>query len=171
MKARVTIAALSIAALALASGCKGDQGPVGPPGPPGPGGDAGPGGVITVPSNADTPTDATNAAWAALQPQITIQSVTIASPPVVKFQVTDATTGAGIAGLGNTSLASGAKYPSLANLSFAIAKLVKGTPSRWVSYIVTTVPTCIFVIHALSPNSGRSGRGWPCTFGFCTRAV
>jgi OmcA/MtrC family decaheme c-type cytochrome len=97
--------------------------------------------VITVPSNADTPTDATNAAWAALQPQITIQSVTIASRPVVKFQVTDATTGAGIAGLGNTSLASGAKYPSLANLSFAIAKLVKGTPSRWVSYIVTTVPT------------------------------
>ena len=58
MKARVTIAALSIAALALASGCKGDQGPVGPPGPPGPGGDAGPGGVITVPSNAETPTDA-----------------------------------------------------------------------------------------------------------------
>jgi OmcA/MtrC family decaheme c-type cytochrome len=145
MNARVTVAAvLSVAALALLPGCKGDQGPAGPPGPSG---DAGPPGgaaptLITVPSNADTPTDAANATWAALTPQITVQSVKISSPPVVTFKVTDTTTGAAIAGLGgSTSLASGAKYPSLPNLAFAIAKLVPGTPSRWVSYIVTTVPT------------------------------
>ena len=144
MNARFTLAAVvSVAALALLSGCKGDTGPTGPAGPSGDAGPPGTGGttLITVPSNTETPTDAANAMWAALTPQITVQSVTISSPPIVKFKVIDTTTGAPIAGLGNTSLPSGAKYPSLPNLAFAIAKLVKGTPSRWVSYIVTTVPT------------------------------
>ena len=144
MNARFTLAAVvSVAALALLSGCKGDTGPTGPAGPSGDAGPPGTGGttLITVPSNTETPTDASNAMWAALTPQITVQSVTISSPPVVKFTVIDTTSGAPIAGLGNTSLASGAKYPSLPNLAFAIAKLVPGTPSRWVSYIVTTVPT------------------------------
>src|SRR5512138_1262414 len=101
MKARISLAAaLSIAALALVTGCKGDTGPVGPPGP---GGDAGPPGnpavtLITIPGNDETPTAEQTAAWQALKPQITVQSVTIASPPKVKFKVTDAS-GVPIAGL------------------------------------------------------------------------
>ena len=147
MNARLTLAAaLSIAALALVTGCKGDTGPTGPqgpPGPPGPGGDGGASGAaFQVPNNNDpnVPNDAANAAWASLEPQVTVQSVSISSPPKVTFKVTTSS-GGPITGLTNTSLASGAKYPSLTNLSFAIAKLVPGTPSRWVSYIVTAVPT------------------------------
>ena len=162
MNARTKLAAaLSIAALALLTGCKGDTGPTGPQGPqgpPGPGGDGGTSGIIfQVPSNADAPTDAANAAWAALQPQVTVQSVTISSPPKVTFKVTT-TSGSPIVGLGNTSLASGAKYPSLPNLSFAIAKLVpvsNGAPSRWVSYIVTTVPTLTADGGTTSPGPTR----------------
>ncbi len=62
---------------------------------------------------------------------------------MVTFQVTDAS-GHGIKGLGFTSQNATAMYPGLANLAFAIAKLVPGTngsPSKWVSYIVTTSPT------------------------------
>jgi OmcA/MtrC family decaheme c-type cytochrome len=155
-------AALSIAALALVTGCKGDTGPQGPAGPSG---DAGPPGsrgatLIEIPSNSEAPTDASNAMWTALQPQVTVQSVTIASPPVVKFKVTDAVTGAAIAGLGNTSLASGAKYPGYTNLAFAIAKLVpqnNGSPSRWVSYIVTTVPTLTSDGGTTAPGPTRPG--------------
>ena len=147
MNARVSLAAaLSLAALALLAGCKGDTGPAGPAGPSG---DAGPPGtpgttLITIPGNSETPTDAANAVWAALAPQVTVQSVTISSPPVVKFTVTDATTGAAIAGLGSVSKSSTATVAGLTNLSFAMAKLVPGVsnaPAYWVSYIVTTVPT------------------------------
>src|SRR5215472_11675899 len=159
MKARFTIAAtLSIAALAL-SGCKGDQGPQGPPGPPGPGGDAGPGAVLTVPSNADPPTDAASAAWAALAPKVTVQSVTIQSPPVVKFTVTTSD-GIPIAGLGNTSKSSTATVAGLTNLSFGLAKLVPGAnhaPSKWVSYMVTTVPTTTAAAAPSRPTTDNTG--------------
>jgi OmcA/MtrC family decaheme c-type cytochrome len=162
MNARTKLAAaLSLAALALVTGCKGDTGPTGPqgpPGPPGPGGDGGSSGVLfQVPSNANAPTDAANAAWAALESQVTVQSVSIASPPKVTFKVTT-TSGGPIVGLGNASLASGAKYPALANLAFAIAKLVpssNGAPSRWVSYIVTTVPTLTADGGTTSPGPTR----------------
>ncbi len=154
-------AAMSIAALFLLTGCKGDTGPTGPAGPegpPGPGGDAGNSGIaFQVPSNADAPTDAANAAWAALEPQVTVQSVSISSPPKVTFKVTTAA-GNPVVGLGNTSLASGAKYPSLPNLAFAIAKLVplnNGAPSHWVSYIVTTVPTLTADGGTTSPGPTR----------------
>src|SRR5262245_26965255 len=162
MNTRITLAAaLSIAALSLVTGWKGDTGPAGPQGPPGPagpGGDAGNSGIITqVPSNADAPTAATSAAWAALEPQVTVQSVTISSPPRVTFKVTT-TSGSPIVGLGNTSQASGAKYPSLPNLAFGLAKLVQaasGAPSHWVSYIVTTVPTLTADGGTTSPGPTR----------------
>ncbi len=64
---------------------------------------------------------------------------------MVTFSVSDgATTNNPIIGLGYTTKNSTAIYPSLANISFSLAKLVPGTngsPSRWVSYIVTTVPS------------------------------
>ena len=52
--------------------------------------------------------------------------------------------GRAVVGLGNTSKSSTATVASYPNLSFAIAKLVPGTsgaPSKWVSYIVTSVPS------------------------------
>src|SRR5215813_12408884 len=163
MNARVQLAAaLTVAALAL--GCK-----EGPQGPPGPSGDAGPPGtpgviLITVPGNSETPTDATNAAWAALQPQVTVQSVTIASPPKVTFKVIDATTGAAIAGLGNASKSSTATVAGLTNLAFGLAKLVPGdtstthnVPSRWVSYMVTTVPSTTSAAAPSRPTTDNTG--------------
>jgi len=145
------IAGLLAAAIA---GCGGSDGAVGPTGATGPQGPAGPGGAtgpvgpaggnsFFVASNATPATDAAAAAWAALAPKATVTSVTIASPPVVNFTVTDAA-GNPVVGLGNTSQSSTATLPGLTNLAFSIAKLVPGTngaPSKWVSYIVTTVPT------------------------------
>jgi OmcA/MtrC family decaheme c-type cytochrome len=99
-----------------------------------------------VASNAAPATDASAAAWAALQPQVTVTGVTIASPPVgtvVTFKVTDAD-GTPIVGLGNVSQSTTATLPGLTNLAFALAKLVpgsNGSPNRWVTYIVTSVPT------------------------------
>jgi OmcA/MtrC family decaheme c-type cytochrome len=122
-----------------AVGAPGATGPAGPPGSPGVSG----AGVLTVASNASPATDASAAAWAALAPQVTVTSVTISSPPVVNFKVTDAV-GVPVVGLGNRSKSSTATLAGLTNLAFSMAKLVPGTngsPSKWVSYIVTTVPT------------------------------
>ena len=151
---RSGVAILFAAGALTVAGCggggSGDAGPTGAPGPAGPIGPAGPGGpagpsgnALTIPSNAAPATDAQAAAWAALVPNVTVTSVTIASPPVVNFTVADAN-GSPVVGLGNTSLGSTAVTAGLANLSFSIAKLVPGTngsPSKWVSYIVTTVQT------------------------------
>lgn len=165
MNARVPLAAaLTIAALALLAGCKGDTGPQGPPGPPGSGGDGGTNGtVIDVPPNSQAPTDASSAAWAALQPQVTVQSVTISSPPVVTFTVKDAT-GSPIAGLGSTSQSATATLPGYTNLAFGMAKLVPGdtsdthnVPSRWVSYMVTTVPTTTTAAAPSRPSTDNAG--------------
>jgi len=162
MKARVLLAAvLAVAALAV-SGCTGSQGPAGPAGDAGPPGLPGQNGgnVISVPSNAQTPTDAQTAAWAALAPQVTIQSVTISSPPVVKFTVTDGTTGLPIVGLGNTSKSSTATVAGYTNLSFALAKIIpgsNGSPARWVSYIVTTVPTTTAAAAPTRPTTDNTG--------------
>ncbi|CAG4883519.1 conserved exported protein of unknown function [Georgfuchsia toluolica] len=126
-------------------GSNGSPGATGAQGPAGPAGPAGQDAVATVAvaSNTATPTSASTAAWAALAPQVTVQSVTIASAPVVNFTVKDAA-GNPVVGLGNTSQSATATVPSYPNLAFALAKLVPGTsgaPSKWVSYIVTTVPT------------------------------
>src|SRR5678815_3467875 len=164
MKTRVPLAAaVTVAALALLAGCKGDTGPQGPPGPPGPpgsGGDGGTGGaVINIPPNSQAPTSASSAAWAALQPQVTVQSVTISSAPVVNFTVTDAA-GSPIVGLGNTSQSATATLPGYTNLAFSVAKLVpfaSGAPSRWVSYIVTSVPTTTAAAAPSRPSTDNTG--------------
>jgi OmcA/MtrC family decaheme c-type cytochrome len=71
--------------------------------------------------------------------------VSISSPPKVTFAVSDgAKTNNPIVGLGASTQGSTATRPSLTYLRFALAKLVPGTngsPSKWVNYIVTTVPT------------------------------
>jgi len=151
----ISLGAAGALALALA-GCGGGGGdgiaqpPPGvntdpPPGvntnpPPGTGATAN----VTPP--AGTPIDAavlTPTEFAALAPKGAVTSVTIASPPVVTFQLTDANN-RGIKGLGFTTKSSTAKLPGLSNLAFAMAKLVpgsNGSPSKWVSYIVTSSPT------------------------------
>ena len=105
-------------------------------------GPPGSGATVTIPSNATPASDAAAAAWAALAPQVTVTSVSINSPPVVNFTVTDAT-GVPVKGLGNRQEQHGhLRRPDQPVVS--LAKLVPGTngaPSQWVSYIVTTVPT------------------------------
>jgi len=100
--------------------------------------------TVTPPSGAvvDASTLA-SADFAALAPSGAVSSVTIHSPPVVAFQVTDAS-GHGIKGLGFTSKKSTDLVPNLQNMSFTLAKLVPGTngsPSKWVSYLVLNPAT------------------------------
>jgi OmcA/MtrC family decaheme c-type cytochrome len=105
---------------------------------------------------------------AALTPAVTVGGVTIASPPKVTFAVSDgATTNNAIIGLGASTQSATATLPSLTYLRFALAKLVPGTngsPSKWVNYIVTTVPTyksatdkTIVDAAPRSPTSDREG--------------
>ncbi len=96
-----------------------------------------------VGSNMTSATSASVALWRALEPKITVTSVTIASPPVVSFAVTDAA-GNAVVGLGNKSQSSTATVAALTNLRFTLAKLVPATasePSKWVSYLVVRPPT------------------------------
>ena len=161
---RLVATALFAAALAACGG--GGTGPAGPPGADGTNGTNGANGAngtngtngtnaaatVNVGSNAATPSAAATAAWAALAPNITVTSVSIASPPVVKFTVTDAS-GNPVVGLGNKSQSATATVAGLTNVAFTLAKLVPGTtttvngntfsgePSKWVSYLVTRPPT------------------------------
>ena len=81
-------------------GSDGDKGPPGPQGPPGP------------PGASPTATEL----------NITVDSVTIASPPVVEFTVTNED-GVGFPGLTDS------------DLRFNIAKLIPGIPTQWQDYI------------------------------------
>lgn len=100
--------------------------------------------------------------WMALKPTGTITRVTIVGTPVVEFQLTDAA-GNGIKGLGafrsKATTATVATYP---NLAFTLAKLVPEdattkAPSRWVSYLVTTVPTTGEASVPTRPTVDNSG--------------
>ena len=149
------------------AGATGPAGTTGPAGPTGPGGGSGApaGGATAVGSNTLTNTAAiaTNAAaWRELQPTVTVTSVTIASKPVVNFRVTDGFARP-VIGLGNTSRSATAQpqvpasYP---NLAFSLAKLVpatNGSPSKWVSYIVTTVPTNTAAAAPTRPGTDNNG--------------
>ncbi|MCO6413599.1 MAG: OmcA/MtrC family decaheme c-type cytochrome [Thiogranum sp.] len=102
------IASVSVVALALSACGGGDDGDTGPQGPPGP-------------PAAATPASATSL-------DMTISSVTIASPPVVEFSVSNQD-GDPVSGL------------TTSDLRFTIAKLMPGTlgnPSAWQNYILTT---------------------------------
>ena len=136
------LAAASVLAASVLAGCGGgSDGAPGATGATGPAGAAGPAGsnaVATVKVAALTP-----AQWADSKFSGVVTGVSIASAPVVSFKVTDAL-GNPVVGLGNTSKSATATLAGYTNLAFAIAKLVpgaNGSPSKWVSYIVTTVPT------------------------------
>jgi OmcA/MtrC family decaheme c-type cytochrome len=116
-----TLLLVALLALAVAlAGCEGDDGSQGPQGPAGP-----PGGAVVDASTASATT------LAEIDVQSEITSVTIASPPVVKFTLKDSN-GRGITGLA----ALNASNPGF--VRFNLAKLVPGTngdPDSWVSYV------------------------------------
>jgi len=110
---------------------------------------------------------------AKVQFKATVTGVTIASAPVVTFKVADQN-GNPIVGLGSTSKASTATVASYPNLAFTLAKLVQptpctsvangnaipagcGGPNKWVSYLVTTVPTTTAAATATRPSSDANG--------------
>jgi OmcA/MtrC family decaheme c-type cytochrome len=99
------------------------------------------------------------AAWANLAPQVTVTSVAISGPPVVSFKVTDSS-GNPVVGLGNTSQSSTSPVAGLTNLAFSIAKLIPGTngnPAKWVSYMVTSVPTTTAAAAPTRPTTDNTG--------------
>ena len=158
--------AASVLAIALA-GCGGGDGSgetaVTPP--PASGGGTPSSGIsvkVNVPPPSGTPIDAavmTPAEFAALAPTGAVTSVSIASPPVVTFQLTDSNN-RGIKGLGFTSQNATAKLPGLSNMAFAMAKLVpgsNGSPSKWVSYMVTASPTTTAGETPRSPTTDNIG--------------
>jgi len=177
---RSILAASAAAVAVLIAGCgggtgdAGPQGPAGPAGPPGQDGQPGAPGVsgvsvVNVGSNAATNTSviaANAAAWEQLEPIVTVTGVTIASPPVVSFTVVDAF-GKPVVGLGNQTSDAGrgsifaAGIKGYANLNFTLAKLVpgsNGSPSKWVSYMVTSVPTTTATASAPQrPNTDSTG--------------
>ena len=150
---------LLTAAAFFLNGCgDGSTGATGPAGTTPAAGSGGgvPGAAGTVSAAAMTP-----AQFAALAPVVdpASVSVSIASAPVVKFKVTDAN-GNPLIGLANASKSSTALVASYANFGFTLAKLVPGTngsPSKWVSYNVTTVPTTTTALTATRPSTDNTG--------------
>ncbi|MBJ6752601.1 OmcA/MtrC family decaheme c-type cytochrome [Geomonas anaerohicana] len=138
------VIASTAATALLLGGCEGDRGPRGAQGP------AGTGAFTNLSSStADQQANITFD-----QQNSTVNSVTIKSPPVVTFTLKTAN-GQPVEGIGRRN-ASG----QLTNLAFTIAKLVpasNGTPSHWVSYIVTTAPTDGSAPSATRPTRDREG--------------
>ena len=132
------LTALVISALAGCGGGGGGDAQTTPPEPTPPSSV----GVI-IGSNTKPPSAADIATWKALDPQVTVNNVTIASAPVVDFTVTDAQ-GRAVVGLGNKSQSATATVAGYTNIAFTLAKLVpstNGSPSKWVSYNVIKTPT------------------------------
>jgi OmcA/MtrC family decaheme c-type cytochrome len=153
------LAALAAAVALILSGCSSsDDGTS--TAPPAPAPDSTP--PVRVPSGA-TPIRLTSntppATFAALAPRVEVGRVTVAGAPVVSFNVTDVDDNP-IIGLGSTSKSSTATVASYPNLSFALAKLVpsaNGSPSKWVSYIVTTVPSTTSASAPSRPSTDNTG--------------
>lgn len=157
------LAAGVLAALmsACGGGDSGAAGPAGAAGTPGATGPAGPAGPVG-PAATDTVNVAalTPQAWESAEWKSAVTKVTIASPPVVEFTVSDSL-GNPVVGLekltSKSATATVAQYP---NVSFALAKLVPATsakPSSWVSYIVTTVATTTTAAAPTRPSTDNTG--------------
>jgi OmcA/MtrC family decaheme c-type cytochrome len=145
------------AALSSCGGSGSDPEPA-PPAPP-PVAEAPPVPVPTGTSPITLTANTPAATFAALAPKVTVGKIVIASPPVVHFSMTD-TDGNAIIGYGSTSKSSTATVASYPNIAFALAKLVpgsNGSPSKWVSYIVTTVPTTTAAAAPTRPSTDNTG--------------
>jgi OmcA/MtrC family decaheme c-type cytochrome len=148
---RLGSVALIIYALA---GCSGSDGKNGADGANGTNGTNGNNAIPTVNASTLTPDQFANTKFTA-----EITGVTISSAPVVAFKVADAN-GTPIVGLGLATKASTATVARYQNFAFSLAKLVpgaSGAPSKWVSYIVTTVPTTTAPATAQRPSTDSNG--------------
>ncbi|NRF71077.1 OmcA/MtrC family decaheme c-type cytochrome [Aquincola sp. S2] len=158
--ARFGFAALAFALIAGCGGGGGGESTPPPPTTPPPTAEpppvAMPTGTSPVTLTANTPP----ATFAALAPKVTIGKVTIAGgPPTVDFAVTDVD-GNAIIGLGSTAKSATASVASYPNIAFSLAKLVpgsNGSPSKWVSYIVTTVPSTTAAAAPTRPTTDNTG--------------
>ena len=168
----IGLIAASVIAFAL-SGCGGSdgadgpQGPAGPAGPAGSTGSAGSAGLgATAAINVGT---MTAAAWESSKFTAEVSKVTISSPPVVEFTVSD-DQGNPVVGMEKvTTKSATATVASYTNLSFALAKLVPrddSNPSEWKSYIVTAVPTTStpkdtngnYIVYPARPGTDNTGK-------------
>ena len=168
-------AAVAATAAFLLHGCGGSDGapgatgPAGADGTAGPAGPAGPAGGQGAPvANLVNVAQMTPQEFAATQFNASITGVTIASPPVVTFKISDQN-GHPIAGFGTPTQAASATIPRSQNIAFTLAKLVPGAPgavpgtaggpSKWVSYLVTTVPNVAsLTVTATTPTSDSNGK-------------
>ena len=132
---KITFTRLGLAALIVGSlaGCNSSS--------------SGGGGGTPPPSGAASPPPLTGAAvtvdysngatlFPVMTPVITVGGAAVNSAPVIRFSIGDGN-GNPYAGFQNIKRSDNGSYP---NLAFAIAKLVpatNGSPSKWVSYIVT----------------------------------
>ncbi len=95
-----------------------------------------------------------------MTPVITVGGAAVNSAPVIAFSLGDAN-GNAYAGFDKITTKSGtAKFASYPNLAFSIAKLVPGTngsPSKWVSYIVTSVETLSTAPAPQRPSTDSTG--------------
>lgn len=147
----------------LLQGCGG-----GDDGATGPAGSAGTAGTPGAPgSNATAAVKLANlsaADWSNLAPTATVTKVTISSPPVVEFKVTDAA-GNPVVGLANnTSKSATATVAGYTNVAFALAKLVPGTngsPSKWVNYAVFNAPTVAQKAGTVAANASCDSTSSP----------
>jgi len=145
--------ATALVALVLV-GCKGSDGRDGTNGTPGTDG--------TTPTLVQDAAKMSPEQWAALKPQGRVLGVTMGAAPIVNFELKDAA-GNGIKGLGGfTSQGSTALAPSYPNLSFSIAKFIPEdtttkAPSKWVNYIVTSMPTTTTAAAPTRPTTDNTG--------------
>lgn len=152
-----TLFRLGLAALLATSlaGClDGKDGKDGKDGAPGAAGAQGPagGGVSIATMTAEQ--------WAGLKMQGRIDAVSISAKPEVTFTVTDAANNPILGLENNTTRATNALANSYANVSATIAKLVpgsNGSPSKWVSYVVTTMPNSTTASVPTRPSSDNTG--------------
>ena len=187
---RIGLLALAVGGLAgCGSGSDGAPGATGATGPQGPQGPQGLQGAIGAtgatglqgpagPAGLDATgkvqvANLTAAQWLAMQPAVTVQSASVnGGPPVVNFTVKDSF-GNPVVGLeSNTSQTSTACRATYANLAFTFSKLVPGTstvvggittttPSKWVSYMVTSSPSNAISssgVHSSSDDTCNPGK-------------
>jgi OmcA/MtrC family decaheme c-type cytochrome len=115
-----------------------------------------PTGTSPITLTANTPP----ATFAALNLKVNIGTVVInGGPPVVNFSIADLDDNP-VIGFGTTTKSSTATVASYPNLSFALAKLVpsqNGSPSYWVNYIVTSVPSTTSPAAPSRPSTDNTG--------------
>lgn len=114
-----------------------------------------PTGTSPITITANTPA----ATFAALSLKVNVGKIVITDKPVVNFSITDAD-GNAVIGFGSTAKSATATVASYPNISFGLAKLVPGTngsPSQWVSYLVTRPATTTAVETLQGPGTDNIG--------------